>query len=231
MQTKSIDYPLGVQSDMVTNTLLICGVIAGPLFTLMWLIESITRPDYNLLRHPVSSLALGPFGWMQVANFIVAGILTLAFAAGLWRTLQPRGAAWGALLIGVWGIGLLGAGLFTTDPVSGYPPGTPAKLAEYSNVAAMLHDIVSLFAFLTLVVACALFTRWFAKWGERGWAIYSAVTGIIFLIVMYLASAGFAQTPGLVEFAGLFQRTAVTTGWMWITLLAVHLLRDGQDKE
>lgn len=228
METKTIAYPLSVPDDAVTKALLRCGVIAGPLFTFMWLIESLTRPGYNLLRHPVSSLALGPFGWMQVANFIVGGMLTLAFAVGLRRVLQPRGAAWGALLIAVWGIGLLGAGVFLTDPVSGYPPGTPAKLAEYSNPAAMLHDMISLVAFLTMVVNCALFTRWFIKWGNPRWAIYSAVTGIIFFAVMFLASAGFAQTPGLVDFAGLYQRIAVTTGWTWITLLAVRLLRDIQ---
>jgi hypothetical protein len=27
------------------------------------------------------------------------------------------------------------------------------------------------------------------------------------------------------NFGGLFQRTAVTTGWIWLTLLAVYLLR------
>jgi hypothetical protein len=27
-----------------------------------------------------------------------------------------------------------------------------------------------------------------------------------------------------VEFGGLFQRTAITIGWSWLTLLAVHLL-------
>jgi hypothetical protein len=32
----------------------------------------------------------------------------------------------------------------------------------------------------------------------------------------------------LVEFGGLLQRATVTTGWAWLTLLAVHLLRTGR---
>jgi len=39
--------------------LLIAGAVAGPLFTIAWFLEGATRANYNPLRHPVSSLALG----------------------------------------------------------------------------------------------------------------------------------------------------------------------------
>ena len=111
---------------MKTKTLLACGIIGGPVFVLAFLVEGATRVNYEPLRHPVSSLALGDSGWTQTANFIITGLLTLAFAAGLWHTLRPgKGSVWGPLLVGVWAVGLLGAGVFVTDPVSGYPPGTP----------------------------------------------------------------------------------------------------------
>ena len=74
---------------MKTRTLLACGVIAGPLFVGAFLLEGATRADYDPLRHPLSSLALGDFGWTQIANFIVAGLLTLAFSIGLQRALRP----------------------------------------------------------------------------------------------------------------------------------------------
>jgi Protein of unknown function (DUF998) len=74
-----------------TKTLLVCGAIAGPLFTLAWAAEGATRANYRPLRHPVSSLELGDLGWTQRANFIVTGLLTLAFASGLRRALRPPG--------------------------------------------------------------------------------------------------------------------------------------------
>jgi hypothetical protein len=74
---------------MKTRTLLACGVIAGPLFVGAFLLEGATRADYDPLRHPLSSLALGDFGWTQIANFIVAGLLTLAFSIGLRRARRP----------------------------------------------------------------------------------------------------------------------------------------------
>ncbi len=65
------------------KALLSCGAIAGPLFVAAFLVEDAARVGYEPLRHPVSSLALGDHGWTQTANFVVACLLTLAFAAGL----------------------------------------------------------------------------------------------------------------------------------------------------
>ncbi|HZD61088.1 MAG TPA: DUF998 domain-containing protein, partial [Anaerolineae bacterium] len=91
--------------QITTRNLLLCGLIAGPLFVITLRIEGALTPDYNALRHPGSSLALGPFGWVQDINFIVAGILTLAFTIGVRRALkQSKGPTWGWLLIGYWSI-------------------------------------------------------------------------------------------------------------------------------
>jgi len=207
-----------------TNTLLACGAIGGPLFVVAFLAEGATRANYNPLRHPVSSLALGDFGWLQIANFIVSGLLMVAFAIGLRRTLRPLGGSiWGPLLVGIWGIGLLGAGIFITDPVSGYPPGTPAQVQPTTD--GSLHDLFSLLGFAGLVAACFVFSGYFARRGKIGWAAYSAVSGIVFVVAFVLASAGFSQVESLVNIAGLIQRIQITTAWVWLTLLAIHLLR------
>jgi hypothetical protein len=54
-----------------TRGLLRCGQAAGPVFVVAFLLEGARREDYLPLRHPVSSLALGPRGWVQTANFTV----------------------------------------------------------------------------------------------------------------------------------------------------------------
>ena len=73
-----------------TRRLLRCGVWAGPAFTATFLAEGAVRDGYRPLRHPVSSLAHGPRGWIQTANFAVTGVLCLAGAAGL-RLAGDRG--------------------------------------------------------------------------------------------------------------------------------------------
>ena len=55
-----------------TRGLLSCGLAAGPAFITTFLVESATRDQYRPSRHPVSSLALGPRGRIQTANFALS---------------------------------------------------------------------------------------------------------------------------------------------------------------
>jgi len=113
-----------------TRRLLRCGVAAGPVFVVVFLFEGAVRNGYRPLRHPVSSLALGQRGWIQAGNFAIAGTLFLAGAVGLARAGDPAASRAAPALIGAAGAGLIGAAVFTTDPVSGYPPGTPDALTH-----------------------------------------------------------------------------------------------------
>jgi hypothetical protein len=212
--------------------LLVCGVIAGPLFTTAWLVEGATRAHYNPLRHPVSSLELGDSGWTQMATFIITGLLTLAFAVGLRRGLRPLGrSTWGPLLVAAYAIGLIGAGIFVTDPVSGYPPGTPDFSDTYTSLHAALHDLFSVPVFVALPAACAVLAWRFAGWSRRGWAIYSAVTAVGLVVAFVLTTIGFGQAAGLVELGGLFQRITLTLGSVWLTLLALYLLQGRLERQ
>lgn len=216
--------PTGGARGIATTWLLMrCGIVAGPLFVAAFLIEGATRPGYNPLRHPVSSLALGDSGWTQVVNFLVAGALYLAFAVGLLRSRRHGDVAprVGAVLIGAVAVGLLGAGTFVTDPVSGYPPGTPDALTSYSTSGA-LHDAFSVGTFVGLPAAALAFARFFWRQGNRRWAGYSVATALAFLVGFILTSAAFNQAPALVAYGGLCQRTTVVIGFSWLTLLAIR---------
>jgi Protein of unknown function (DUF998) len=99
-----------------TRRLLRCGAAAGPVFAATFLAEGALRDGYQPLRHPVSSLALGPRGWIQTANFTVAGALTLAGAAGLRQAGElPGGSRIGPVLVAAAGAGLIGSALFRTE--------------------------------------------------------------------------------------------------------------------
>ena len=118
MQTKTLS---------LTRILLLCGALAGPLFILTVLIEDYTRPAFNPRLQALSLLSLGEWGWVQIVNFVLAGVLNLLYAGGLWRRLHPgRAGTWGPILIGAYGLGLIAVGVFTTDPANGFPPGAYA---------------------------------------------------------------------------------------------------------
>jgi hypothetical protein len=208
-----------------TRRLLRCGVAAGPVFTAVFLLEGAIRDEYRPLRHPVSSLALGSRGWIQAGNFAVAGTLFLAGAAGVARAGDPASSSRAApALIGAAGAGLICSAVFTTDPVSGYPPGTPDALTQLSRAGAA-HDLAAVPVFVGLPAA-ALVCGW-RSWraGQRGFGLYSAGTAVTMLATMGLAAAGFGQSPRLINIGGLFQRASIITGFTWLTALSAQALR------
>ena len=56
-----------------TRILLLCGAIAGPLFLLTLLIQDYTVPGFDPRLDMLSLLSLGIWGWVQIANFVLAG--------------------------------------------------------------------------------------------------------------------------------------------------------------
>lgn len=147
-------------------------------------------------------------------------MLYLAGAAGLARS--PGQAACGPIAtaaLGATGLGLLGSAVFRTDPVSGYPPGTPDAPAGTTATGTM-HTVAAVPIFLGIPAAAFACAWRFHRSGRPGWAAYSAATGASMLTAMGLAGAGFRQDPRLVNYGGLFQRAAIVTGFSWLTALS-----------
>jgi hypothetical protein len=44
-----------------------------------------------------------------------------------------KGCTWGPILIGLIGVGMVLAAMFTADPVDGFPPGTPLGAADHDH--------------------------------------------------------------------------------------------------
>lgn len=210
----------------LTTSLLTGGVVGGVAFLVVAFVAGALRQDYLPLHQPVSMLSLGAGGWIQIANFIVTGLLMVACAVGLRRALRSgQGSTWGPLLIGVYGVGLIGAGVFSADPSYGYPPGAALGPAASPTLPGTLHDLAGFVVFGPLTAACFVFARRFAQHGRRRWAAYSFLTGLA--LPVFVAGAFNAWASGTADnFGGVFQRLAVGAGWAWIALVAASVIGD-----
>jgi hypothetical protein len=207
-------------SAIRTRALLVCGVVAGPLFTAVAVIEMLTRPGFDLRRNDLSLLSNGEQGWIQITNFVVAGLLAIAGAVGIKRALHSgRGKMWAPLLLGLYGLGYVGAGLFVADPMNGFPPGTPTGLPTSASWHSWMHLASGSLGFLALIAACFVLARRFASLGERGWMAYSVATGIVVLAAVAGISSGSQQAAVIIAFF-----LAAVIGWAWISAVSLRLI-------
>ena len=210
----------------LTRVLLLCGVVAGPIYVIVGVIEMLTRPGFDPTRHDLSLMSNGDWGWIHVSLLILTGLLTIAGAVGMRRVLRGgRGGTWGPILLGIYGLGLIGAGFFTADPALGFPPGTPAN-AHAVSWHGLLHFICGGIGFLGLIAACFVFARRFAARRQRGWAAYCVATGVIYLAAFAGIAVGSNSVGVITTIVILAFSVAVVLGWAWVSAMAVKLLSE-----
>jgi hypothetical membrane protein len=197
--------------------LLMGGVVSTPLFYIAAIIQSFTRTGFDIRRHAISTLTLGDLGWIQSANFFMTGLLAVCAAIGVRRLLRGRkGGKWGSLLIGIYGIGMILAGLFRPDPGLSFPPGASAGMPTSMSGHAALHSVAFFTAFICLIAASIVFARRFATQGERGWSIYCIASCILAPVLIILGSS-------IGTWIGVIMGSAGIVAFGWVSVLAARL--------
>jgi hypothetical membrane protein len=185
---------------MRQRNLLWCAAAGAALFIFTFLVNDALKPGYEPTRDFVSEAAIGPGGWVQIGNFLVTGALIAASSAAISRSVNT----WSGRLTGVFGVSLVLAGIFVTDPA-------PHDHATWSGTA---HNVVSLIAFASLTATC--FTA--AQWRPTGlWRWYCVLSGTAVPVLFVIAGAAS-------DTSGLWQRLSIMVGWTWLAVLALRAL-------
>ena len=148
-----------------------------------------------------SGLALGPFGWLQVLNFVFFGLTLIVFALGLHRGVAS-GSWIGTAFLVVAGVALVLAG-FKTDPYLSEGPQT-------------WHGWIHGLAFILLLVSMLL-SLFFWWWRLRrdplwqGYDLYTLITAILYVALLFVSSRQW----------GFYLFLAVILAW--IEVMAIRL--------
>jgi len=199
----------------VTRSLLGWGVLVGPFYIVAGLALALTRDGFDLARHPLSLLMLGELGWLQAANLILSGLMTIAAALGFVRAMQGARTVGG--LVGAYGACLIAGGIFPPDPMAGFPAGATPNDASFSGI---LHFVFGMTGFVLLVAACFVFAAWCGRRDETSYALYSRISGA----VVPLGFVGGAILPTQ-ELGVVSLWLVVLAGWAWLAATSVHLYR------
>jgi hypothetical membrane protein len=205
------------RTEIATRAMLTCGVIAGPLFVAIVTAQIITRDGFDIRRHPISLLSVGEHGWIQVTNFILAGVLSIIFSIGVARVLiDGLGSRWAPRLFALFGVGLVIGGIFRADPALGFPAGAPEGYPEHITTHGMIHAFAPPLSFLSLIAACLVIARRLSADGLRRAALLTRIVAAVCFVLSVPVGPGFSIR--------LF--AAVALGFGWVAAYALYLLRD-----
>ena len=198
------------------------GIIGPALFVLVFTIEGFLRPGYSTLKDFISALSLGPRGWIQIANFIIFGILLLLFTFGVATQFKTgKASRWGIILLFTLGVCYLLSGPFVED-VAGTPFGG-------NTVHGIIHGIFGGIVFVVMPITCFVFLRRFRedpKW--KGMVVWTWILGILVSlgVLMMIVSIKIPTTAAYFgNWNGLIQRTALVPWMIWLFMFAVKMLR------
>ena len=199
------------------RTAAIAGMAGPVLFVGILVVLTMVQYDFMLgigwrpLGDPAgawpSGLALGPYGWVQISNFVVSGLLLAIFAAGLhFGVTDGHGSRVGPGLLFVAGIAMALMG-FETDPIRRTNPRT---------LHGWIHDLA--FVLFALALLSSLFFLWQRLRKDPLWrnhARYTLATGVLAALLLTL--------PGVAYY--LFLATVL----LWIGTTGVRLWRRAHD--
>lgn len=195
------------------------GILCGILGPLVWLsfigVAGAMRPEFSHVTHFISELGergSSTEGMMRYAAFEFTGFLYLCFAATLpatfrdgWRSLLSAG------LVGLEGLGRMGAGVFACDP----------GCVGHSS-SQELHRLFATIGFSSGILATI---AWGIDFRRHGWprvlTWYSVGTGILALVLLLLMS--WERNP--LNAPGLFEHLATGVLSLWLVVFAVRLMR------
>ena len=214
--------------SQLTSKLLMAGSIAGPFFIALSLLQAFTRDGFDWIRHPASLLSLGELGFIQIANFVITGMLFIAFAVGLKRTLTAGvGRKWLPRLFIVVGIAFILGGVFVADPAFGFPPGTPEGMPKTTSWHSIIHGFAPAIGSLAISAALIIFARRLWKQGRRSASILAVLVMIVSFVLNSLPQITADWERGEFNFLPLWIGVALV--YCYTAVLVAHLKAEGAD--
>lgn len=207
----------------VTRSLLGYGVIAGPFYLAVGVIQGLVRDGFVFARHPLSVLANGSWGWIQIANFVLTGLMVIAAAIGIARAIRPqsRATSW---FLGAFGASMIVAAIFRADPVDGFPPGTPEGFPTSISTPGMIHFVAGALGFTFLAVSCFCAAWAMSRRKSRGLAGLSLFSGLAVVLGFFGGAAFSNNSAGIL---GIW--FSVVVGWAWLAVLSRQLYSEAPD--
>jgi hypothetical membrane protein len=181
----------------------------------LYLLLHVLRPDYDPMQRFLSEYAVGRFGLLMTASFLLQALISLALVIGLF--LDVRHSGWllaGCAFLTVAAVALAVAGVFPTDLSD--PAGDSPRL---TTRAGMVHQSAGTLSFLSRIVAFLSLSRAYRfdnRWQTLAPAAHRVSVAFLVLFFTFVVSVRW-------DSGGLAQRGTVAVGLLWMCLSGQRL--------
>lgn len=192
------------------------------------------NPSYDLIRSFEGNYRLAPYEFLIASTFFGLALGSLALVMGLHQGLSRSPGSWaGLLLLGVWSVGILIAGICPADDGGSTVPHLstvliagifPLETQAYpETIFSFIHILAILGSFFSLSFA-ALLLSWRFK-DEEKWQSIHHLSSLIASIMVAASSLVFATLFLAIhtELAGFGLILLTLAGLSWLFLTAARL--------
>lgn len=225
LRTGSSGFSSALTSRNIASGLALTAIAGPALFTLAWLILGFVSPGFTLwdmkvapyspVSHPISGLGLGVTGPTMNAAFVVSGILIMAGAVGIFRSIEQLNtvARWVCTtLLAFTGLGMVVSGIFTLETImphtAGFLLGTGTPVVSFLVIGFLVGRIPS--------------------WESLGNRLLLGSPLTLALLVLALVTFDPIVAGNGLGVAGLTQRILVTEVLGWIAAMGWKAFRSSQ---
>jgi hypothetical protein len=185
------------------------------LFQALFVVAAMLRPGYSPISQPASDLGIGPLGEWVDGGVIVLATLKIALAISFFILMRGiMSAPWRsvcALLIALPGLGNIATAKFTEAPET-------LVIHSLASAVVVLGCVVMFFA---VGIALWRVPRW------HGFATFSVLAGVVFVVLAVLLYLTFAPTSPLsaLHVGGLSERVVILWRDLWYAVFGWHLFK------
>jgi hypothetical protein len=211
-------------------------LFGSAVYLCVFTIDGWLRPDYDAASMFISELSLGPWGWVQIVNFMIFGLALLVFAMSVALEFgDTRSARVGVTLLVIMGISMLASGPFVIDPVAGAGPVIdPVAVAPHQmSFHSKFHYALGTLFFLLAPATCFCFAGYKRSSKDptlrvfRLWSFGLGIVTVMGMVLFKLALLPPASNP-LLPWRGLIQRATVIPFLVWLFIFGLIMLKHAQ---
>lgn len=192
------------------------------------------NPAYDLISSFEGNYDLGSYQFLVASTFFGLGLGSLALVIGLYQGMSRSVGSWiGLLLLGIWSVGILIAGIFPANEGGSTVPHMttiliagifPVEVEAYPETTfSFIHSLAILGALFSLTLA-AIVLSWHFNHEERWRSTYRF--SLTLALVMIAASILIFQAIFLnnyTEFYGFSLKFLTFSSLFWLFLIATRL--------